>query len=291
MARPPRLIPDDEGAGRFLPWVVAVMAFLATLATAGAVGLGGAMDSWRTGLEGNLTIEVPVAEGTTSSERVAKTVEILRDTAGIREVRVLTDAELAALLKPWLGAEASLDDLPVPRLIDVALDASRPLDLALLARRLAAAVPGVQVDDHRVWLQQLMRLARSVRIVATTIVVLIAGAMATVVVFAVRAALAAHQRVVSLLHLMGAKDSFVAREFQNHAFSMGIRGGLIGLALAAMTLFVLARLAAAIETPMLPAITFRASMLATLALVPLASGAIAFLTARRTVLHALRQMP
>ncbi len=179
----------------------------------------------------------------------------------------------------------------MPRLIDVALDVSRPLDLALLARRLDAAVHGVQVDDHRVWLQHLMRLARSVRIVATTIVVLIAGAMATVVVFAVRAALAAHQRVVSLLHLMGAKDSFVAREFQNHAFSMGIRGGLIGLALAAMTLFALAHLAAAIETPMLPALTFRAGMLATLALVPLASGAIAFLTARHTVLHALRQMP
>ena len=33
----PDLIPDSEGASRFLPWVVAVMVFFAALA--GAVGL------------------------------------------------------------------------------------------------------------------------------------------------------------------------------------------------------------------------------------------------------------
>jgi cell division transport system permease protein len=285
------LIPDDEGSGRFLPWVVAVMSFLAALATAGAVSLGAAMQSWRAGLEGNLTVEVLATDDAPASERVAKAVATLRGTRGIRDVRVLSDDELAALLEPWLGPEAPLQDLPVPRLIDVELEPGHGIDLAMLARRLAAEVPGTQVDDHRIWLQQLIRLAQSVRVVAATIVVLIAGAMATVVVFAVRAALAAHYQVVSLLHLMGARDSFVAREFQNHAFLMGLRGGLIGLAMAAITLFVLTQLAARVETPMLPALSFRAGLLAVLALVPLASGAIAFLTARHTVLRALQRMP
>ncbi|MDP6706895.1 MAG: cell division protein [Alphaproteobacteria bacterium] len=291
MAKRPRLIPDDEGSGRFLPWVVAVMTFLAALATAGAVVLGTAMQSWRAGLEGSLTVEVSASGEAPASQRVAKAAETLRGVDGIRKVRVLSEAELAALLEPWLGAGASLADLPVPRLIDVELEPAHGIDLGALAHRLAAEVPGTQVDDHRIWLQQLVRLAQSIRIVAASIVVLIAGAMATVVVFAVRAALAAHHQVVSLLHQMGARDSFVAREFQNHAFLMGVRGGMIGLALAAITLFVLTQLAARVETPMLPALSLRAGLFAALALVPFASGAIAFITARQTVLRALRRMP
>ncbi len=291
MARSPRLIPDDEGAGRFLPWVVAVMAFLASLAIAGTIALDGAMQSWRTGLEGNLTIEVPAGETGGSDDSIAKTVEALRATAGVREVRVLGDAEMAALLEPWLGPETPLGDLPVPRLIDVELDPEHAIDFAALARRLDAAVPGVRLDDHRSWLEQLIRLARSVQLLAAAIVVLIALAMAMEVIFAVRAALAAHERVVALLHQIGATDAFVAREFQNHAFFMGVRGGLIGLALSAITLFALAHLATAIETPLIPRVSFPTGGLAIMALVPPISGAIALLTARLTVLRALGRMP
>ena len=86
-------------------------------------------------------------------------------------------------------------------------------------------------------------------------------------------------------------DAFVAREFQNHAFFMGVRGGLIGLALSAITLFALAHLATAIETPLIPRVSFPTGGLAIMALVPPISGAIALLTARLTVLRALGRMP
>ena len=90
---------------------------------------------------------------------------------------------------------------------------------------------------------------------------------------------------------MGAKDSFIAAQFQNHAFAMGLRGGFVGLALAALALFTLSRLASAIEIEILPALSFQPGTLLALALIPFGSAVIAFRTARLTVLGALRRLP
>jgi cell division transport system permease protein len=291
LARNARLIPDDEGAGRFLPWVVAVMVFLATLASVGLLTLQQAMRSWQSGLAGNLTVEVPPAAQADAAARIERVLAALRQTAGVKRARLVAEAEVAALLAPWLGPNAALGDLPVPSLIDVALESGAAPDLAALEARLRTLAPGVRIDDHQLWLEHLLRLARAVQIVAGLAIALIATAMATVVVFAVRASLAAHDRVVTLLHQMGARDGFIAAQFQRHALAMGLKGGLIGIAAAALVLALLAELARAIEPSILPPLRIGAGMLAALAAMPLASAAIAFATARRTVLQRLRRMP
>ncbi len=286
-----RLIPDDTGAGRFLPWVVAVMAFLATLAISGGLALDSGVRGWKSGLEGHVTVEVPAGRGADLEARVAKTLDVLRGTAGVRGARALDDEEHARLLAPWFGPDNPVSDLPIPRLIDVELDVGHRLDFTYLARRLGQAVPGARLDDHKVWVAQLIRLARGVQFVAAATVVLIAGALAAVVIFAVRAMLSVHHAIVSLLHVMGARDAYIARQFQNHAMWMGLKGGLLGLALAALTLYALSRMVARLQAPLLDQLSISATTMMVLVLVPVASTAIAYLTARLTVLGALGRMP
>jgi cell division transport system permease protein len=61
------------------------------------------------------------------------------------------------------------------------------------------------------------------------------------VVFATRAAIATNRPVIEVLHLIGAKDSFIARHFQEHFLQLGLKGGLIGGG-SAIALFALAEL-------------------------------------------------
>jgi len=62
------------------------------------------------------------------------------------------------------------------------------------------------------------------------------------VTFATRAAMATNRHVIEVLHLIGAKDSFIASHFQRHFLQLGFKGGLFGGG-AAIALFALADLA------------------------------------------------
>ena len=198
--------------------------------------------------------------------------------------------DVADLVEPWLGKDVLSLNLPIPRLIDVTLVSDSAFDLAGLARRLESAVPGTQIDDHKVWLQKVLRLARTSELIAILIVVLIALASGTTVMFATRTGLAVQRDVIEVLHLIGARDTYIARQFQGKAVSLALSGGLLGLLLAGITVLAPWLLARDLEGSLLPAVQLSPTFLAALAMLPLAGTVIASVTARFTVMRFLARM-
>ena len=152
------------------------------------------------------------------------------------------------------------------------------------------------LDDHRLWLDRLAGLVLSIEATALTIVLLIGAAAVLTVVFTTRAGLAVHHAVIEVLHLIGAKDGYIAQQFERQARGLGLRGGLVGLALTAVTLIAIGHASAALsifgdQVRLLPSLALAPWHWLVLALLPLAAAAIAMLTARLTVLRALRRMP
>ncbi|HEV7370434.1 hypothetical protein [Arenibaculum sp.] len=280
--------------GRFLPWIIAVMVFLATLAMAGAMAVSGLVDRWDTGLSGTLTVEVAPPPGADPAlgieEAVAAALEVLRSTPGVAAAEPLSAGQTQKLLSPWLGETALLEDLPVPVLIDVRLDAT--VDLDALADRLARAAPGSVVDDHQAWLDDLLGLARGIELLAAGVVLLVGGAAVGAVVFVARAGLAIHAQVVELLHLMGAPDAYVARQFQRHVLGLAAKGSFAGAALALLTLLLFGFAAGGPgSAALLPAMALSSVQWMVLLAVPLLASALAAAAARFTVLRALMRLP
>ena len=283
----------EDGSGRFVPWIVAVMVYLATLSVAAGMAVNRSVDKWDIGLEGTVTVEIAAsnAAAENAGERMARALSLLRETAGVRSAIPIPDDEIARLLEPWLGQGDVPLTLPIPQLIDVRLEAGTKLDLDALGTLLANAVPGARLDDHQYWTERLSDFGRSVQITSAFIVALVALAGAGTVVFATRAGLAIHREVIELMHLVGSRDSYIAGQFQAHAMSLSLRGGVVGLALGAATLGVLRGIAAPIEGSLLPTVNITAVAWAVLAALPLLAGLIATITARVTVVRALREMP
>jgi cell division transport system permease protein len=146
----------------------------------------------------------------------------------VRDVRVYTRAESEALLAPWLGEGLDLSELPTPRMIVVTLDADKRPNLAELKDELAAKAPAATLDDHRLWLERLGAMASTVVAITALIFVLIVAVMAVAVASATRAAVATNREIVEVLHLVGASDDFIAREFERRFLALGLRGALIG---------------------------------------------------------------
>ncbi len=294
MARIPYDIPlHRDPAARFLPWIIGLMVFLATLTLAGVLGAEGAARRWLDTVGGALTVQVLPMAGEAPPQfdrRLQNTLELLRETPGIAAAEPLQQDLLTEMLEPWLGAGPGLNELPIPAMIDVTLS-STGTDLGLLRDRLAREVPGVVVDDHAVWTRDLAVLVGTVQAVALFALLLIAGAALVAVSFAVRAGLAVHRDTLELLHIMGAGDAYIARQFQRAAASAAVKGGVLGFVLALVALtgsaWVVARLQAV--PPPQPGLWLWPALL--LPLVPLLAGLAATITARLSVLRALRRMP
>lgn len=293
---------DRDPASRFLPWLIAFMVFLAILALSGVLVLRQISSKWDSGLSGTLTVQVPPAgilKGAPSdaerlarmdAQRLEKVLGVLRETPGIRHFEVLPGTRVARLLEPWLGKDSEIAGLPLPQLIDVRTAEGSGLDEAALAKRLDAAAPGAQVDSHRVWLNRLLSLLRSVQLLTVGVLGLIVAATVATVVFTTRTGLAIHGDVIEVLHLTGAQDTYIARQFGSHALGLGLKGGLQGLALALPTLWGIGYLYSG-GSGLLPPLSMGWGEWIGVAVIPLSVAALAMVTARMTVLRSLARMP
>ena len=177
--RPARF--DDLGlrralSDRLLPLLVAAMTFLAALTLAGVLAAAAMAQHWQQGAAAVLTVQVPQPHvANADGARVDRAVALLRGAPGMARVRVMSDAELTDLLRPWLGNAAQAMSLPLPAVIEVRLAPGQVEPDADLQARLQAAVPGAFMESHGVWLQRLSTLARSLQACAAAALLLVAG--------------------------------------------------------------------------------------------------------------------
>jgi len=286
---------DSDASGRFLPWLVAIMVYLAALALISALTMSRAIDHWQDGLSGTLTIQIPeqpsVPKTESEPDALDSILELLLATPGVRAAKVMEPEEIERLLQPWLGAAAGLADLPVPILISVSFDPAVEPDFDVLAREVAKISTDAVVDTHQAWLGKVRDLARTLQGVAILVVALIVGCAIMIVAFATRMGLSVHGHVIELLHLIGARDSYVASQFQAHVLTFALRGGIIGLLLAVGTVFLARQTLKGSEVVLLPELVLQPLDWSILLLLPVAVALVATITARITVLRTLARMP
>lgn len=293
--RPEPIIPPKAAPLRTLVMAMAVMCYLAVLAAGGLVLINRSVEAWTGDLAREITVQVREVAGRNMDDDLARAAAILQATPGILKVTVLDEKAAIDLLEPWIGGIDGLEDLPVPRLIAVEIDPDHPPDFAALETRLRNEVPGVSLDTHKRWQAELTRMARVLTTLAYAILVLIGLCAVAIVIFATRAALEANREVVEVLHLVGARDSFIARQVWGRFLKTGLTAGIIGLVLGILTFF----LAAGAAPESFSAISREFLSLASAKLVqnylillavPLVATLICLITSRVTLMRILKSL-
>jgi cell division transport system permease protein len=282
-----RLLPEGRLAGP-MPWVIAIMMFLTVLAAAAGLGLGGAAASLGAGLGNRVTVQVLEPNPDRREVEAERALERMRRLPEVESVRRLPQAEMQALLEPWLGAGALDGDLPIPAMIDARLIPGARADA--LRPAVTAAAPSARIDDNGQWLAPLGRLIAALKWLALGLVALMIGATAATVVLAARAALDTHRSTIEVLHLMGATDVQVARLFQRRIALDALFGGIVGFGAAALALLVIGRRIGALGSDLLGSVGFAGTSWLALAALPVLGVGLAMLVARGTILRALGRM-
>jgi cell division transport system permease protein len=284
---------DDLGlrralSDRLLPLLVAAMIFLAAMALAGAIGASRLAAHWQGNAATLLTVQVPQPESPAGRVTRADAVfAVLKATPGLTARRLGT-ADVAAILKPWLGDETPALALALPAVFEVQrLPGTQPTDIG---QALDRAAPGTLVEKNGVWFERLALLARSLQISAA-LALFTVGLVATAVTsVATSAGLAARRDAILIVHGLGATDGMIAQQFARRVTLLVFSGALIGLLLSVPLLLGLATITAPFQPGLpqdgTPADLLRAlpqTLWALLPTLPVAAAVIGWLTAQLTV--------
>ena len=235
------IVPKNSIAGSALVAVIAIMTFLASLITGAVMLVIGSTAEWQSEVAREMTIQVRPTPNRPIDDEVAKAVAVARAARGVAEVRPYSRQDSARLLEPWIGTGLAIDDLPVPRIIVVRLQSGIQADVAALRAALAQQVTGATLDDHGGWVDRMRTMAGSAIAIGVGMLALMLTATILSVAFATRGAMAANRPIVEVLHFVGARDGYIARQFQQHFLALGLKGGAIGGG-TAIALFALAQL-------------------------------------------------
>ncbi len=229
------ILPVQTKTGRSLTIVVSAMCYLAVLAVIANILINGAVSTWTSDVAKQVTVQIKPVDGENMEVQIENTLAILKATNGIISTSVLSNQDSLKLLEPWLGEGSLLGDLPVPRLISVVIDEKNPPDFDILSQRLAKGVKGANLDTHKRWQGQILRTANALKMISLGILALISITTIAIIIFATRAAMASNEEVISVLHLVGAHDNFIAEEVQSRFIIIGLKSGLISVACGVLT--------------------------------------------------------
>jgi cell division transport system permease protein len=278
------------------PWVLAILMLLTMLAAAAGISLARAASGIGGAIADRVTVQIVTANPELRSDQAGRVRRAAAAEPYVRAVRAVPRQEVAATLGRWFGTGAGDDDpviasLPLPELIDIDLVPGSGAAAEARLRALAAReAPGARVIPHADWLGPVAGLIRTLAWIAAALVVLMALASAAVVIMTARAALGTHYATIEMLHLIGATDTQICRLFQRRIAIDSAYGIVLGALVAALLLALLVWQLGDVTSGLGAAASVGLGGWIFLALLPLLAIALAALTARVTLLRALKQM-
>jgi cell division transport system permease protein len=292
------IVPRDSISANALAAVVAIMTFLAAVTSGGVAMVIGSANEWQSEVAREMTIQVRPTPGRDIEAEIGRAEALARAAAGVVEVHPYSREESDRLLEPWLGSGVVLDDLPVPRMIAVRIARGAVVDTVALRQSLSQSVAGASLDDHHSGINRMRGMAKAAIAGGMGVFGLVLAATVLSVAFATRGAMASNRPIVEVLHFVGAKEAYIASQFQRHFLGLGLKGGVLGGIAAVLCLVLAGRVsdlfsgtsgeaeAAALFGHFSMGLTGYAVVAAEVALIAVVTA----LTSRQVVIHTLRHI-
>ena len=231
------------GSNFFLGWIMTSMIYLALLAVLFSTVSTLSFDKWRSATRDLVTIHVPnpterIANGA-GVTRLDDTLKILRAFPDIESVTVLEKNDIERLINPLVERDI-FKNILLPALIEIRL--SRNDILPDLNTSLKSLSTEIFIESHaELFLPDAKTFSGAKKLFSVIVSLTLFTAMISVI-FAVHSGLAINRETIQVMHLIGAKNGFIARTFQKHMLTVLGFSSACGTALAMGTFFILDRL-------------------------------------------------
>ncbi len=292
-------LPLAGSAGNgFLRLLIALMSVLGMLALCASFALSAMTQRWSDGLENKVSVEIPASDsgGEVTAPGIVQSMtddaaKLLMGRPDVTEAKIMEESDIRKLLSPWLGDDMVMDSIPLPGLISVTFEKGAVPDLKELEIELRDVAPRARIDTHESWLSDVLRFTGALQFAAILLTMIIGATTLVAVAGGVRSKLSENKEELELLHLMGASDSYIAKQLPRHTLILSLQGGAAGVAAGGILLFAISMIAGEIGVNLVPDFRLDSAQKAMLLLLPVPIAVLAMMTARFTVLRVLGKMP
>lgn len=281
-----------DDAHRLLPAMIACLTGFAALMLALAVCLANSLVVQSHNVIGVLQVEVPRVKAL-DDEFMNTLKKQLQAAPGVESVEVISEKQMETLLKPWLGDTFELADLSIPTMLEVktAVEANKTaVDVAALRATLAKIDTSIHLDDRGPWVAHMSEAMELLQGLTIIVACLLIACVIGMIVLVARTNLRLHFKTVSLLHMFGATDDYILRQFQWNNAWLAARGSLGGVVVASMVFAVAVVLSLRWESPAMPQVQVSIFHVILFLLLPVFTAGVSLLATRMTVKSMLEHM-
>ena len=277
----------------FLPFVTAFMVFIASIIFATSLIGNNFTNDWNKYLKNNVSIQVLPDFKAKHLEkdielRIKNIINILKITPGIKSYSVMDKTETENLIKPWI--ENFPNDLILPRIINIEISPIIPFDAKKLITELEIYSKNIKFETYSDWMYEIQSSITAVQILLGLIVIIILITVAITISYATRSGLNINKKVINIMHMVGATNDYISKEFSKQMMKLALIGGSVGYLFSCFIIFIIKISTSYITNKIIVNFEFSNEIYLYILIIPVIAGVIAKVSAMLTIKQELNNM-
>ncbi len=250
-----------------------------------------ASEHWSSAFEKTYILELrPVAE-TTQEDQFDTAKTILENASFIDSFTPITPDEVKQLMKPWLGDELILNELPLSQLIKIVISSGDIRDSLKILKTDLSEIPGASIEGYHEAKSEYKSAAHAIKLISLSAALLLLIVTALVTAVSVESGVLDNKKIINILRLIGTENKLITRLFIRCILERALKGAFSGMILACAVLALISLLGA-IEglgiTFVFASFVPGFDIIFMLATVPLTVVAVGYLAGRRTMKNLIK---
>ena len=237
---------SKDNTQQIIPIIVALMSYLVAIFLILGLQLNTGLFKWNSLYTKSISITIPTNNHEKTADKITALLEQFPD---IKTFEVLQKSEINELISPWFSKNKLPDVIKIPLVIDVVLKRQNARIVDNITMKTKKIFPKARISVHKKWVENALNLISGIQIFSFLMVTILVIITVAVVILTTRIELKLHHYVIELLHTIGAKDDYIARQFAQNAFWLGIKGAISGVFFAWLTMIGIFFLTRELELP------------------------------------------
>ncbi len=241
-----QIIPlKDKIQDRILVTVIALMVCSILVIESSALFLSNLSAHWHNSVTHIATVEVPHNISLKTLSELEKT---FKNSSFVDEYNLIDQENIERIIAPWINHDfLENEDISLPTLFTLSLKSASAIERDKLKFSLKALDKNIKLETHQNWLSGAFKRAKTLKILAWVIGLCLSFTLIVSLSILVRTRILLNTDTINLLHVSGASDDYVVKQFLVYISSIALKGVLIGSFLAGI-LFLLLTQSASSET-------------------------------------------